>query len=152
MGLLWICFVYRIQWSWVQIPLRTTFYSYFKESISSEYHIYTYIRYIYIYIYILYIIYYIIYFILYFIYVYKRDIFWFPPNLGRLWRFGRNRNIACLEINVLYILYITKRDKPRNTSNDPKFKMLEHLWLNFRNDKREFQMTFNERLKNWNGK
>lgn len=54
---------------------------------------------------------------------------------------------TCLEINVLYILYITKRCKPRNTSNDPKFKMLEYLLLNFRNDKREFQMTFNERLK-----
>ena len=29
-----------IQWSWVQIPLRPTFYSYFKESVSSEYHMY----------------------------------------------------------------------------------------------------------------
>ena len=29
-----------IQWSWVQIPLRPTFYSYFKESFSDEYHIY----------------------------------------------------------------------------------------------------------------
>ena len=29
-----------IQWSWVQLPLESTFYSYFKESISGEYHIY----------------------------------------------------------------------------------------------------------------
>ena len=29
-----------IQWSWVQIPLRPTFYSYFKESFSDEYHMY----------------------------------------------------------------------------------------------------------------
>ena len=29
-----------IQWSWVQIPLRPTFYSYFKESFSGEYHVY----------------------------------------------------------------------------------------------------------------
>ena len=32
-----------IQWSWVQIPLRPTFYSYFKESFGGEYHKYTYI-------------------------------------------------------------------------------------------------------------
>ena len=32
--------IYGIQWSWVQIPLRPTFYSYFKESISGEYHMY----------------------------------------------------------------------------------------------------------------
>ena len=30
----------RIQWLWVQIPLRLTFYSYFKESCSGEYHMY----------------------------------------------------------------------------------------------------------------
>ena len=29
-----------IQWSWVQISLRPTFYSYFKEPVSGEYHIY----------------------------------------------------------------------------------------------------------------
>ena len=29
-----------IQWSWVQIPLRPTFYSFFKESDSGEYHMY----------------------------------------------------------------------------------------------------------------
>ena len=29
-----------IQRLWVQIPLRPTFYSYFKESFSGEYHIY----------------------------------------------------------------------------------------------------------------
>ena len=29
-----------IQWSWVQIPIRPSFYSYFKESVSGEYHIY----------------------------------------------------------------------------------------------------------------
>ena len=29
-----------IQWSWVQIPLRPFFYSYFKASFGSEYHIY----------------------------------------------------------------------------------------------------------------
>ena len=29
-----------IQWSWVKIPLRPTFYSYFKESSSGEYHMY----------------------------------------------------------------------------------------------------------------
>ena len=33
----------RIQWSWVQIPLRPTFYSYFKESISGEYNMYQFI-------------------------------------------------------------------------------------------------------------
>ena len=27
-----------IQWSWVQVPLRPTFYSYFKESFGDEYH------------------------------------------------------------------------------------------------------------------
>ena len=32
--------LYGIQWSWVQIPLRPTFYSYFKESVSGEYHTY----------------------------------------------------------------------------------------------------------------
>ena len=31
------------RWSWVQIRLRPTFYSYVKESISSEYHIYQFI-------------------------------------------------------------------------------------------------------------
>ena len=30
----------RIQWSWAQIPLRSTFYSYLKESFSGEYHMY----------------------------------------------------------------------------------------------------------------
>ena len=30
---------------WVQIPLRPTFYSYFKESISGEYHMYHSFRY-----------------------------------------------------------------------------------------------------------
>ena len=65
-----------IQWSWVQIPFRPTFYSYFKESLSVEYHIYTY-GYIYIYIYIIlyiylyiYYIFYIYIFILYTLYVY----------------------------------------------------------------------------------
>ena len=29
-----------IQWSWGQIPLRPTFYSYFKESFGDEYHMY----------------------------------------------------------------------------------------------------------------
>ena len=29
-----------IYWSWVDIPLRPTFYSYFKESFSGKYHIY----------------------------------------------------------------------------------------------------------------
>ena len=29
-----------IQWSWVQIPLRPAFYSYFKQSFSGEYHVY----------------------------------------------------------------------------------------------------------------
>ena len=32
-----------IQWSWVQIPLRPTFYSYFKESFSGEYNVYQFI-------------------------------------------------------------------------------------------------------------
>ena len=32
-----------IQWPWVQIPLRPTFYSYFLKSFSGEYHIYIYI-------------------------------------------------------------------------------------------------------------
>ena len=31
------------QWSWVQIPLRPIFYSYFKESVSDEYHMYQFI-------------------------------------------------------------------------------------------------------------
>ena len=40
------------QWSWAQIPLRPTFYSYLKESLRGDIHyIYTYI-YMYIYIYI----------------------------------------------------------------------------------------------------
>ena len=30
----------EIQWSWVQIPLTSTFYSYFKESVNAEYHMY----------------------------------------------------------------------------------------------------------------
>ena len=30
----------EIQWSWVQIPLRLTFFSYFKEFSSGEYHMY----------------------------------------------------------------------------------------------------------------
>ena len=34
-----------IQWSWVQIPLRPPFYSYFKESFSGEYHRYHSFRY-----------------------------------------------------------------------------------------------------------
>ena len=29
-----------IQWSWVQIPLWPSFYSYFKEFVSGEYHMY----------------------------------------------------------------------------------------------------------------
>ena len=29
-----------IQWSWIQIPLRPTFYSNFRESVSDEYHMY----------------------------------------------------------------------------------------------------------------
>ena len=28
------------QWSWIQIPLSRTFYSYFEESVSGEYHMY----------------------------------------------------------------------------------------------------------------
>ena len=35
-------------WSWVEISLRPTFYSYFKESFSDEYHIYYIYQYIYI--------------------------------------------------------------------------------------------------------
>ena len=35
-----------IQWPWVQIPLRPTFYSYFLKSFSGEYHIYIYIKFI----------------------------------------------------------------------------------------------------------
>ena len=31
--------LHGIQWLWVQIPLRPTFYSYFKESFSGEHHI-----------------------------------------------------------------------------------------------------------------
>ena len=31
------------KWSWVQIPLRPIFCSYFKKSFSSEYHIYQFI-------------------------------------------------------------------------------------------------------------
>ena len=42
---------YGIQWPWAQIPLRRTFYSYFKESVSGEYHIYIYI---YIYVVVIY--------------------------------------------------------------------------------------------------
>ena len=34
-----------IQWSWAQIPLRPTFYSYFKESFNGEYHMYHSFRY-----------------------------------------------------------------------------------------------------------
>ena len=30
--------MYNVRWLWVQIPLRPTFYSYFKESFSDEYH------------------------------------------------------------------------------------------------------------------
>ena len=33
----------RIQWSWVQIPLRLTFSSYFKWSFSGEYHMHQFI-------------------------------------------------------------------------------------------------------------
>ena len=36
----WLERLDRIQWSWVQIALRSTFYSYFKESVSGEYHIF----------------------------------------------------------------------------------------------------------------
>ena len=32
-----------IQYSWVQIPLRTTFYSYFQECFTDEYHMYQFI-------------------------------------------------------------------------------------------------------------
>ena len=48
----WLERLNRIQWLWVQIPLRPTFYGYFKESFSGEYHLYIYI-YIYIYVYTL---------------------------------------------------------------------------------------------------
>ena len=34
-----------IQWSWIQIPFRSTFYSYFKESFSGKYHMYHSFRY-----------------------------------------------------------------------------------------------------------
>ena len=38
---IYICtYINGIQWSWVQIPLGPTFYSYFKESFSGEYHMY----------------------------------------------------------------------------------------------------------------
>ena len=33
-----------IKWSWVQFPHRPTFYSYFQESVSDEYHMYIYIN------------------------------------------------------------------------------------------------------------
>ena len=33
----------KIQWSWDQILLRPTFYSYFKKSFSGEYHMYQFI-------------------------------------------------------------------------------------------------------------
>ena len=61
-----------IQWSWVQVPLRLTFYSYSKESFSGEYlkYIYTYIH---TYIYILYIYIYYIY-----IYIYRNEFRPFP--------------------------------------------------------------------------
>ena len=48
---IWIWFLNRleryngIQWSWVQIPLRPTFYRYFKVSFSGEYHVYHSFRY-----------------------------------------------------------------------------------------------------------
>ena len=37
--LIWLEHLNGIQWSWVQIPVRPTFYTYFKESVSGEYHI-----------------------------------------------------------------------------------------------------------------
>ena len=40
-----ILLVKRIEWSWVQIPLKSTFYSYFKESFCVEYHMYILFRY-----------------------------------------------------------------------------------------------------------
>ena len=36
----WLEHMNQIQLLWVQIPLRQTFYSYFKESFSGEYRIY----------------------------------------------------------------------------------------------------------------
>ena len=57
----WLERLNGIQWSWFQISLSPTFYSYFEEPFNGEYHIYIYIyiyiiyMYIYIYIYILYI-------------------------------------------------------------------------------------------------
>ena len=39
MYILYLC----IHWSWVQIPLRPTFYSYFKESFSYEFYMYQFI-------------------------------------------------------------------------------------------------------------
>ena len=33
-------YIHGIQWSWVQIPLRPTFYGYFKESFSGDYYMY----------------------------------------------------------------------------------------------------------------
>ena len=41
-----------IQWPWIQIPLKSTFYRCFKQSFSGEYHIYIIYVYVYIYIYI----------------------------------------------------------------------------------------------------
>ena len=41
----WLEHLIGIQWLWVQIPLRQTFYSYFKESFSGEYHMYQSFRY-----------------------------------------------------------------------------------------------------------
>ena len=35
----WLEHLHGIEWLWVQISLRATFYSYFKESFSGEYHI-----------------------------------------------------------------------------------------------------------------
>ena len=29
----------KIKWSWVPMPLKATFYSYFQESLSGEYHV-----------------------------------------------------------------------------------------------------------------
>ena len=37
--LIWLEHLNGIQWSWVQIPVRPTFYTYFKESVSGEYHV-----------------------------------------------------------------------------------------------------------------
>ena len=36
----WLERLNGIQWSWIQIPLRPTFYGYFKEFVSGEYHMY----------------------------------------------------------------------------------------------------------------